>query len=262
MTTTSTKDSMAYQRIPEEGNDDLSSPQFKSTKYEAALKILPWILFAITTTAYLLSWYQHWRHPSSPCFDETLLNAPIVWQESLALIQNLPETYLSNIDGDAYDIYSMHNPDVEGAWEAVRYEHITAISAEEMAHLPGRRKTAELYGQEEGYAVLLEVFHQIHCLDSIRKGYFGNATHGPIRGFEDPRDHADHCFSYLLQMILCHADVGVMTTRWIESHQDFAANFNVTRQCRNFDVIRQWSEGRKAKYDTPGQIAVQKEGHM
>lgn len=179
------------------------------------------------------------------------------------------------IDGDIEDIYSMHSPHVEAAWEAVRYEHITAITAEEMARLPGHRHTAQLYGPQEGHAVLLEVFHQIHCLvgflhrcrsrsdsiltlvrqDAIRKSYFGNWTE-TIRGFEIPEDHADHCFSYLLQMILCHADVGVMTTRWIESRQDFAADFNVTRQCRDFDVIKDWAEGRRAKYDTPGQIAA------
>ena len=81
-------------------------------------------------------------------------------------------------------------------------------------------------------------------------------------GFKDSRDHDDHCFSYLLQSIICHGDVGVMPTRWIESHQLFAANFNVTRQCRNFDAIKEWAEGRTAKYEPPGQVALSKEGHM
>jgi hypothetical protein len=87
---------------------------------------------------------------------------------------------------------------------------------------------------------------------AIRKGYFGNGT--DEGGFGGPDEHADHCFSYLLQMLLCHADVGVMTTRWIESNQDFAANFDVTRQCRNFDAIREWAIGRRALHDTPGEV--------
>ena len=76
---------------------------------------------------------------------------------------------MSNLDGNVKDIYSMDNPDVEAAWKAVRYEHVTAITAEEARRLPGHRQTAELYGPQEGYAVLLEVFHQVHCLVS-----FGN----------------------------------------------------------------------------------------
>lgn len=60
----------------------------------------------------------------------------------------------------------MQNPEVEKAWDSVQFPFITAITAEEMSHLPGHRSTAELYGPEEGYAVLLEVFHQIHCLVS------------------------------------------------------------------------------------------------
>jgi hypothetical protein len=71
---------------------------------------------------------------------------------------------MSNLDGDVEDIYSMQNPNVEDAWKAVGFQHVTAITAEEMAHLPGHRQTAKLYGGQEGGAVLLEVFHQIHCL--------------------------------------------------------------------------------------------------
>lgn len=55
-------------------------------------------------------------------------------------------------------------------------------------------------------------------------------------------------------MILCHADVGVMTMRWLEHKEDYAANFNVTRTCRNFDAIYEWATERRALYDAPGQV--------
>ena len=50
---------------------------------------------------------------------------------------------------------------------------------------------------------------------------------------------------------MCHADVGAMTTTWRETAQVFTADFNVTKQCRNFDAILEWAQGRKAKFHPP-----------
>ncbi|EJU03324.1 hypothetical protein DACRYDRAFT_65535 [Dacryopinax primogenitus] len=41
------------------------------------------------------------------------------------------------------------------------------------------------------------MFHQIHCLDMIRTALLSGST----------TDHIHHCFSYLRQMALCHADL-------------------------------------------------------
>lgn len=75
-----------------------------------------------------------------------------------------------------------------------------------------------------------------------------------MSGFADPGGHSDHCFSYLAQTLMCHADVGVMTTTWREEAQVFTADFNVTKQCRDFDAILQWAQTRKAKYNPPKHV--------
>jgi len=43
----------------------------------------------------------------------------------------------------------------------------------------------------------LSMFHQIHCLDMIRQAMLSDTTSG----------HIHHCFSYLRQVALCHADL-------------------------------------------------------
>jgi hypothetical protein len=47
---------------------------------------------------------------------------------------------------------------------------------------------------------------------------------------------------------MCHADVGVMTTKWQEDAHVFTAEFNVTKQCRNFEKIKNWARGRATKH--------------
>ena len=66
-------------------------------------------------------------------------------------------------------------------------------------------------------------------------------------GFAEIGGHSDHCVSYLVQTLMCHADVGLMTTRYDERKDVYHANFDVTKQCRNYDVIHNWAKGRKAK---------------
>ena len=73
-------------------------------------------------------------------------------------------TYLTDADSGVYDIYSPNNPDVGEVWMSLRMDKMTAITIEEYSHLLPERHTAPLYGGEEGYSVLLEVFHQLHCL--------------------------------------------------------------------------------------------------
>ncbi|PNY25132.1 Uncharacterized protein TCAP_04940 [Tolypocladium capitatum] len=64
------------------------------------------------------------------------------------------------------------------------------------------RHSAEVEGMEVGWE------------NAIRVAYYqGNNSEV---SFADPGGHSDHCFSYLAQTLMCHADVGVMTTTWQE----------------------------------------------
>ena len=88
--------------------------------------------------------------------------------------------------------------------------------------------------------------------NSIRKDFYSARNQSQnVKGFKEVGGHADHCFSYLVQTLLCHADVGSMTTRWDERAQVYHANFNVTKQCRNYDAIRKWVLDRKPKFEPP-----------
>ena len=51
-----------------------------------------------------------------------------------------------------------------------------------------------------------------------------------------------HCLDYLWQTLLCHADVSVMSLEYNDEQQAFNANFDVIKQCRDFDV---YMTGRK-----------------
>ncbi|KAK9773052.1 putative Tat pathway signal sequence [Seiridium cardinale] len=203
--------------------------------------VTPWIFHLILMVSYSLVIFVVLpkARECSPCFGETMLNAPIVWEE---------KTFYSNAHTNYIDPYSRKNPDVNSAWGDLIETTISIISEEEKSKLPGGRETAPAYGGEKGYAVIIEVFHQLHCLNEIRKGFWAGNNSEVRGGFANAGGHSDHCFSYLFQTLLCHADVGVMTMQWSERQNAFNADFNVTKQCRNYDAIKNWARGRVAKF--------------
>ncbi|KAI9046410.1 hypothetical protein LZ554_009585 [Drepanopeziza brunnea f. sp. 'monogermtubi'] len=76
---------------------------------------------------------------------------------------------------------------------------ITRISADEAR--PMDNKTLPIPGPEGGYVVQLTVFHQLHCLNLIRKGIYGAVdmtNKDDVLGIE----HLDHCVDILRQSIM------------------------------------------------------------
>lgn len=56
---------------------------------------------------------------------------------------------------------------------------------------------------EDGSEYCLSVFHQLHCLATLRSAlnslrYGDNGTHGPHD--DHPIEHVDHCIDYLRQV--------------------------------------------------------------
>ncbi|KAJ6024974.1 hypothetical protein N7540_005771 [Penicillium herquei] len=91
-----------------------------------------------------------------------------------------------------------------------------------------------------GYHTSIGVFHQLHCLDYIRKVIY-REQYTVIN--DDPDIivmHVDHCINAVRLALQCHSDVGLMTYGW---HPDFPSpypDFTTSHKCRNFDKIKEW----------------------
>lgn len=68
------------------------------------------------------------------------------------------------------DVYSSSSANAEEAWRALGGAGMTVITGSEMSHLPGSFHTARLQADTEQYVVLVDVFHQLHCLASFPTG--------------------------------------------------------------------------------------------
>lgn len=102
----------------------------------------------------------------------------------------------------------------------------------------------------------VEVFHQLHCLNLLRKTSHFNFDYYFKQGHVEFSDsskmlkmHTAHCLDALRQSIMCKADVTPIPLVWVDhrpwmkerDENPFSLpNFQNKHKCRNFDAVRTW----------------------
>ncbi|KAI0162275.1 hypothetical protein GGR57DRAFT_498616 [Xylariaceae sp. FL1272] len=136
------------------------------------------------------------------------------------------------------------NNDIDEAWREITTKHMYfRLKQEERDSLGLESEMPVTYSDEEGgYMASLDVFHQLHCLDRIRKyvrsdQYTDNANPGDFQ-----LTHIDHCIDTIREMLMCKADVSVVTYDWIESYGWPWPNFHIGRECRDWSKIVDWTK--------------------
>ncbi|KAG9236248.1 hypothetical protein BJ875DRAFT_337318, partial [Amylocarpus encephaloides] len=96
----------------------------------------------------------------------------------------------------------------------------------------------------DGYIGYIDVFHQLHCLDLIRK-YIYRAGYPDHADFQDTPErilwHVDHCIDVLRQKIMCDGDIDVIT---FIDQSDVGKlpwpRFHIPHMCRDYGAIQKW----------------------
>ncbi|TQS31321.1 hypothetical protein Golomagni_08403, partial [Golovinomyces magnicellulatus] len=74
---------------------------------------------------------------------------------------------------------------------------------------------------DDAYAATLDVFHQLHCVDTLRRiayGTYYNQTQMSLKPTNQTRMemHMNHCVDMLMQTIQCTGNVNLITMNWVE----------------------------------------------
>ncbi|KAI3391312.1 hypothetical protein diail_7600 [Diaporthe ilicicola] len=148
----------------------------------------------------------------------------------------------------------MPNPSDEALWddwELTTVVPVTAAGIRELGKDPSTTAKLEdsVWGLgDDAYAAVLDVFHQIHCLNQLRKFAYADYYHMKIAN-ADPEAltthevHTNHCVDILLQAIQCAGNLlftELVTMHWTERQQYPFPDMSTNRQCVEFDRITQW----------------------
>lgn len=146
------------------------------------------------------------------------------------------------------------NPEVDRAWSIISDTRPIPLSrADILAIGKDPAKTVKLSSEfglgDDVYAGRIDVLHQLHCLNALRREsyfeyYYGEKYPG---GFNDTdtkhRYHLSHCIYMLLQNILCHANTDVYTHIWTDAIDHPWPDFNIPHKCTDFRAILDWQMG-------------------
>lgn len=171
---------------------------------------------------------------------------------------------------------------VDEAWDYISTEglEVITVSSNALSHSgkdPSMCIKAPSSWNEgsDAYVAQIDVFHQIHCLNELRKEmYYDYYYKSPPD--ELHRSHKAHCIHMILQSLMCNADVGVISHNWVHNERISEPktrpmpDFNMMKKCRDFDKLLDWARERgvkdlpkrwpQLKYE-PGMVVVPGDGY-
>ncbi|KAI1316447.1 hypothetical protein F5Y16DRAFT_406852 [Xylariaceae sp. FL0255] len=195
------------------------------------------------------------HHPRSLC-PSTEAYSPILRQIDLPRRPKQMDARLApNFTDPTALIYSFPpSPEVDAAWRRISARSVISVTRDDIVGIGKDPNTAvrmnPVWGDPETYLGSVEIFHQIHCLNTLRKGLINNYDYyyGQKWGWEPPimfELHLRHCTNMLLQTLMCHSDVEIVTNMWSEAQPWPYADFGVIKQCKDFEKLLEWTESQQ-----------------
>ncbi|KAK0391437.1 hypothetical protein NLU13_0938 [Sarocladium strictum] len=166
------------------------------------------------------------------------------------VLQNIPAKYTSvRFNGTLDHPSEYRGPpslSVDNAWDHMTKVKIISVSESDILK-SGSTKDAIQIPEEfgGGYMATLEVTHQLHCLNFLRMAsHWEYYQYKAVEFSDEPsmvRTHLDHCIEMLRQVLMCNADAGIISHRWVKGYTRPYPDFNVIHKCRDLDQVMSWS---------------------
>ena len=93
------------------------------------------------------------------------------------------------------------------------------------------------------YAITLDVVHELHCLNYLRKLIWPEKYH-LMETLPRAEIHLDHCVDIIRQSLQCSADITPMPWQRKENG-DLGINLAVEHSCLDWESIHEWAEERQ-----------------
>ncbi|KAK2821867.1 hypothetical protein FQN49_007594 [Arthroderma sp. PD_2] len=170
---------------------------------------------------------------------------------------------------------SSPSEEVDEAWNGWLREHDHLLKfPTEKAKEVGLPESIELYNDPGYSAYGLGVYHQMHCLNRIRKSFYPERYY-PNQTQHEVLQHTNHCFDVLRQALLCYGDISIVywwsrnytyidesgNRQYSEEYlrktpEERAVGSFVTwdsqLQCRDIDAINGWAKINQVDDDKYG----------
>ncbi|ROW02159.1 hypothetical protein VSDG_02340 [Cytospora chrysosperma] len=216
--------------------------RIKSVSTPLMVTLVPWVInFILAIALVSLSWKTaSSRTPTSHQPPTDLMYALAADQIDYRL-----ETTYASQDSPESDYQGWPDDEKDRLWEDYEKGNRIRIDREMAEKLPYTTVQVPLEEYKDDFLVGLSVFHDLHCLSSIRKAFYPHRYNSSLVDGDGKVDysrwhHIDHCIETIRRALTCHADTAAMTYDWIEDSQ-LTSHSDILHTCRNFELIRDWA---------------------
>ncbi|KZT00105.1 uncharacterized protein LAESUDRAFT_688551 [Laetiporus sulphureus 93-53] len=145
---------------------------------------------------------------------------------------------------DSGSEYKGQSDAVDARWDALLEYGISRITEEEAKKMV--ELSAPIPGDEDHVIMSLAIFHEIHCLNALRKMLHPEYYRpSPPELTPTPEEHADHCIDWIRQTLMCSVDINPMVYEWEEEKQVAIPKLSALHLCRSFDAVNEWAKNHR-----------------
>ncbi|KAH8806642.1 hypothetical protein DL96DRAFT_1686347 [Flagelloscypha sp. PMI_526] len=224
-----------YQRLARDEEEDVAQPP-KST---VSRKHLLWIALILNALQSLCILFLLLRQQSAMPRDQQF------YSPAQHVVEYIPSTFMSSANHGTTE-YQGAGPEVDRRWTDLYDYGISIITEEEALPLVNETEPISLNG-EPTPVVQLSVFHQLHCVNMLRKSIYPEVyPPAPGASHSDPT-HLSHCIDILRQGVQCASDISPFGYTWVEEKQEMLLQLHVVHSCRNFEKLKEWALPREIR---------------
>jgi len=172
------------------------------------------------------------------------------------------ETKVFDDDFHGRTIYTAKNATADAAWDDLYKGRVnrlqetdTNLRPQGLIYLNIPTKQAKLLPNAtsphprapELSMIGIDVFHQLHCVDILRKSL--NPERYNETSAEGWSQHADHCIDSIRQSLMCSADISTIPFLWDPENGWTLPDARITHTCRKWETVKKWAVDHKLAVD-------------
>jgi hypothetical protein len=155
------------------------------------------------------------------------------------------------------------SPETDDLWLDYEIQRPFLLTREQVIELGKDPEKTVKYPEDvfglgpEAYMGGMDVFHVLHCFNTIRKeafkDYYFDGEQYHMEGYgeesQPKRRHSElfwvhlrHCTDIIVQFLMCNADTTMTTMTWLETQERPWPDFSVNKKCVDFDTLVRWRD--------------------
>ncbi|KAI0403897.1 hypothetical protein F4802DRAFT_275257 [Xylaria palmicola] len=150
--------------------------------------------------------------------------------------------------------YSGLPEEVDEAWDTLLEPINIRTTRDELqqAHSPMSDDIVQV--NDGGYVSVLSVYHELHCVDALRRNIFPDYYYPNVTTQEKETNiiHLTHCVDTIRRSLMCKADVAVYAAYWIGDHTAIPSKelrSGSDTVCVDWEAVDSWARARMLPRD-------------